>query len=174
MYSRVSTTWEQDGRVDVPSCSRHTLDVPTRNRADVAAIVQRRMDSLRITPAQLVIKAGVDKNTVRDFLAGERRLQAENRLKFDDALQWEPGSLRDVYNGGEPREVPKQSEPEKPDFETLSDDDLLAELCRRLKQRHQPQHPVPLSITRSPYAPPEDPGVGGDEEPDHRRQFGST
>lgn len=61
-----------------------------------------------------------------------------------------------------------------PDLEQLSDDDLLAELCRRLKQRHQPQHPVPLSITRSPYAPPEDTGVGGNEEPDHRRQFGST
>lgn len=123
---------------------------------------------------------GISDRILGDLENGVRELGVGSNAVLEQALKWRPGSIKATLTGGDPTpvlDVVVEVAAEDAFLERLqklSDDDLLAELCRRLKQRHQPQHPVPLSITRSPYAPPEDPGVGGDEDPDQRRQFGST
>ena len=76
--------------------------------------------------------------------------------------------------GFDPREHTNAVDPatESPDLSDMSDDDLIAELCRRLAMRHnKPKNPVPLPLTRAIYAPKRS-GVGGDEEGDRRRQLG--
>lgn len=86
-------------------------------------------------------------------------------MDVDDAL---------VMAGFDPADYPPDArEDGGADLSELSDDELLAELCRRLAMRHQPQYPVPVPFTRSPYAAGEDAAVGGDEEGDQRRQLGS-
>jgi hypothetical protein len=88
--------------------------------------------------------------------------------KLDVALEWEPGSARSVLAGGQPRPTERSV-----DLTDMSDDELLAELCRRLAMRHnKPEHPVPVGFIRSPYATRQGSGVGGDEEGDQRRQLG--
>ena len=83
--------------------------------------------------------------------------------KLDAGMGWTPGSASRILRGGDPA-------PEKPtelDLTEASDDELLAELCRRLAMRHdQPQYPVPISLTRSPYSCEQYTGVGGDEQGD--------
>lgn len=101
-----------------------------RTKEEVARIAKARMDELRLTTTQLAKDADVDFNTVRDFIAGKRKPNEANRVKLNDALRWKPGGLHDAYKGADPVPLPH---PDPPLLRIVSDDDLLAEVRRRMR-----------------------------------------
>lgn len=102
-----------------------------RNKAEVAAIAKKRMTELEMTVRQLADAAGVDHNTVRDFMAGIRKPIPENRVKLTAALQWKPGGLDSLYDGGQPVAL---EAPPVPPLRSVPDDELLAEVAWRLRR----------------------------------------
>lgn len=133
-----------------------------RTKEEVALIAAERMHELRHTTATLAAAAGVDFNTVRDFINGKRKPNEANRVKLNDALLWSPGGLHGLYEG---REVTKVDPPPGPPLLTVSDAELVAEVERRLKEA---QHV--MATSQIPGTPRE---TDQDEEGDLGRAGGA-
>lgn len=100
---------------------------------------------------------------------GERKSSAGTYAVLENKLLWRPGSIATVLEGGEPVVVTAEEADDKTDLTDMSDDELLAELCRRLAQRHEPKYPV--TFIPSPLAPPQNPAAGRDENGEKRRKL---
>ena len=87
--------------VDVPCCSRHTDNMKNREISDVGKIVADRRVRLQMDATALALAAGVDVKTLRSLERGERWPRESSRIKLERALQWDPGSLDSLLNGGE-------------------------------------------------------------------------
>ncbi|MDL4774951.1 MULTISPECIES: helix-turn-helix domain-containing protein [Thermomonosporaceae] len=72
------------------------------DRERIAKYVVARRGSLGLTQEQLAERAGVTVKTIYNLEAGERWPQARTRSAIEDALQWRPGDLVRIGEGGEP------------------------------------------------------------------------
>lgn len=122
-------------------------------------------------PRDIAHAAHINVSLVNRWFSGESRPTSESVVAVARAFHADPvaglvaAGYIDETDVGDKVEIVQS-------LGVHSDDELLAELCRRLAMRHdKPQHPVPVTITRSPYAGQEDAGVGGDEERDKRHKL---
>jgi lambda repressor-like predicted transcriptional regulator len=64
--------------------------------------INEELAKIPMSPTDLSRKAGVDPDTVADFLSGRRWPQVGNRHKIAVALNWTPESIELIVGGGEP------------------------------------------------------------------------
>ncbi len=79
----------------------------------------------RRNPAWLVDQTGVDPGTIGDFLNGLRWPKLSTQGKIEAALGWEPGTIRQVGNGGEVPPLPESVGPARDDGRGPAEDALL-------------------------------------------------
>lgn len=77
-----------------------------RSLAEVGAIVKARRLELQMTPSDLCQAAQIDPKTLQKLEEGVRVPQHRTRLKIEPALNWAPGSLDKVLDGGDPIPIP--------------------------------------------------------------------
>lgn len=109
--------------------------MPERSTEEVGQLVRQRMKDLRLSTRQVLQETQVDRKTLQALLDGTRWPQEETRLKLEVALQWKAGSIEDLRNG-DPA-TPEDPQEEDDPLELVSDEELIAELQRRMKgMRH--------------------------------------
>jgi lambda repressor-like predicted transcriptional regulator len=101
-----------------------------RTRARLAILAE--MSHRRWTNTELSRRAGVDINTIGDFLSGARWPKSPTQGRIESALGWPPGSITAVAAGVDPPSLEIQAESSVTPLEELSNEALLAELARRL------------------------------------------
>lgn len=151
-----------------------------RSRAEVGALVKARRLELRITEKQLQAVTKIDPKTLKKLESGERWPQEETRMKVEVELQWMPGSIQALLEGGAATPMPPADEAaveEIPPLRVVSDEELLNEVWRRLEGARsgasspvaadERKHPVPGAFFGRTDA--SDPGEAGREL---RRQQG--
>lgn len=69
-------------------------------RRDVRLAVRAHMSHRRWNKAELQEAAKIDANTAGDFLNGERWPQAKTLSKIEAALEWKPGTIAAMLEGG--------------------------------------------------------------------------
>lgn len=79
---------------------------------NVGETVVKRRAELGLSRAAAAKLASVDPKTLQSLERDERWPHDTNRVKIERALQWEPGSLDAIKNGGGPTEL--QQPPETP------------------------------------------------------------
>ncbi|MQY08088.1 helix-turn-helix transcriptional regulator [Actinomadura macrotermitis] len=81
------------------------------DRERAAKYVVARRGSLGMTQERLAERAGVTVKTVYNLEAAERWPQARTRAAIEAALEWGPGDLSRIAEGGEPggREGPAEA-----------------------------------------------------------------
>jgi transcriptional regulator with XRE-family HTH domain len=88
------------------------MTVDTTGRRQARAAVGDQMVRLELGPYDLARKAGVDPDTVADFVNGRRWPQTGTRAKIAQALGWTPETIDRLARGEAPaRSIP----PEPPD-----------------------------------------------------------
>lgn len=83
-----------------------------KNGERTAALIQERRGHLGLSQKRLAELAGVSARSIQNLESGKNWPLAKNRPAIERALQWEPGSLDAIRNGGEPTEL--QQPPETP------------------------------------------------------------
>lgn len=79
---------------------------------NVGEIVVKRRAELGLSRAATAKLAGVDPKTLQSLERDERWPHDTNRVKIERALQWAPGSLDTIRDGGEPTELQQPTETE--------------------------------------------------------------
>ena len=77
---------------------------------NVGEIVVKRRAELGLSRAATAKQAGVHVDTLRSLERDERWPHDTNRVKIERALQWAPGSLDTIRDGGEPTELSEPAE----------------------------------------------------------------
>lgn len=111
-----------------------------RSQAEVGALVDQRRKHRGMSEAQLRDVADVDRKTLRALLDGTRWPQEETRMRVEAALGWVAGSIQDLRDGREAVGLPDKEgkQTQEPPLRLVSDDELLAEIRRRMKgERHE-------------------------------------
>ncbi|GAA4105903.1 MULTISPECIES: helix-turn-helix domain-containing protein [Actinomadura] len=72
------------------------------DRGRVAKYVVARRGALGLTQERLAERAGVTVKTVYNLESAERWPQARTRAAIEEALEWRPGDLVRIAEGGEP------------------------------------------------------------------------
>lgn len=87
------------------------------SRRRVRIAVKGAMSSRGWNIQQLIDASGLDRSTLGDFLAGERWPQSRTLGAIERSLDWPPGSIANVLEGGEPPAVsgPAQDAPQEED-----------------------------------------------------------
>lgn len=87
-----------------------------------------------MTEGDLQAAAGIDSKTLKALEAGTRSPQEKTQLKIEAVLLWKPGSIEALYEGQEPTELAdEEAEPPTVTASDLTDDELLAEVRRRMR-----------------------------------------
>ena len=76
------------------------------------------------------------KQCLADIEQGKRKASLGTYAQVEAGLKWEPGSVKEIMGGGHP--LPKQGGGNLTEvvLRSLSDEDLLGELQRRLTERN--------------------------------------
>ena len=109
--------------------------VNRRTSAEVGRLIRARRRTLGMTEGDLQAAAGIDSKTLKALEAGTRSPQEKTQLKIEGVLRWEPGAIESLREGGVARELPELSDTPPPTVSAsdLTDDELLAEIGRRMK-----------------------------------------
>ncbi|MER7167278.1 helix-turn-helix transcriptional regulator [Micromonospora sp. NPDC000207] len=73
-----------------------------RKRPTLGELVRARRESLGLSQNDAADMAGVSRGTWANVEADARKTQPHNYAGIEQVLQWEPGSIRLVNDGGEP------------------------------------------------------------------------
>lgn len=125
-----ATRWRDLLFLDVP---RNTVPVSNTQQASARARVKAELSARKWEISRLRDATGLDPGTIGDFLDGKRHARFPTLGKIEAAFGWEPGYLDSLDSGDAP--PPLDDEPVS--LDKLSDDDLIAELCRRLAERRE-------------------------------------
>lgn len=69
-------------------------------------IAARRMELGYETQRALAVVTGVARHSIGAIERGDRESRLNTRVRLEQVLRWEPGSIRKVIDGGEPSVVP--------------------------------------------------------------------
>lgn len=83
---------------------------------------QRRIE-LGIEWKDVATRANVSYETIRHLRKGTRAISALKARHIEEALEWEPGSIQDVLEGGEPTPLKPDETDTEPRIRTLQDAD---------------------------------------------------
>jgi transcriptional regulator with XRE-family HTH domain len=153
----------------------------TRSTAEVGALIRARRLELRISEKRLQAAAKIDTKTLKGMESGERWPQEETRMKVEAELQWMPGSIQALRDGGTATSLVVDDavpDVQPSPLQAVSDDELLSEIRRRFEEGRssagvypvagdERKHPFPEVFYRGSDA--SDPGEAAGEL---RRQQG--
>lgn len=110
-----------------------TDDAPAAaaRRARLAQLIKERRQELRLSVHQAARRAGVARNTWDAAERGLHPLAELSTLRVEAALQWTPGSIREVLHGGGPEIAsvgPVESGPPVPGFDLRAEIDRVSRL----------------------------------------------
>jgi len=109
--------------------------------------LRKRRAELRIrTWRQLATKAGIAGETLRSVRAGDSRPSDATQAGLEEALEWAPGSIQAILEGGDP--VPLTSRPGSFREEAAKVDEGLKELAAILEEALERQRGRPLTETQ--------------------------
>jgi len=131
------------------------LGMTKRSLKEVADAVNHRRRELELTELRLRTMTGLDRKTLQALLEGTRWAQEETRIKVEAALQWSAGSIQDIRDGKYP--TPLEATDEPPLLQTIPDEELLAEIRRRMRgDRHVMDDPTESGASRQAQQAQED------------------
>lgn len=73
--------------------------------------IEARAIDLGMSYVQLAERAGISDVSLRNFRKGRGILKPVNLRRLENALEWAPGSLRSILDGGEPTPLSEGGQP---------------------------------------------------------------
>ncbi|GLZ13270.1 hypothetical protein Acsp04_35050 [Actinomadura sp. NBRC 104425] len=123
------------------------------DRGRVAKYVAARRGALGLTQERLAERAGVTVKTVYNLESAERWPQARTRAAIEEALEWRPGDLVRIAEGGEPTPY-EEGEPDEVAV-TLRELEELGAYFAALRADPGDKRRMALAFLRALYGEPE-------------------
>ena len=104
-----------------------------RTKAEVGALVAQRRLEIGYSEKQLMDLTRIDRKTLAALEDGTRWPQEETRFKIEKALRWPLGSIEKARADAKWTPIPLPEPTPIDPLEAVSDDELLAEIRRRMR-----------------------------------------